>query len=324
VALLIDRGGRDVFSQGQTNNAIWLKPFHGAGLDSKETNSTDVSSIPAEPYSLADVSMEPFHRTHYEIVDFHAPFEILLRRSLRDAHTDAERKDSEAAWKELKQRGLEALPYLLTRLDSPDVVLRSKIEDLVDAISTNAAPVLAAGIDNARNDEVARVCCYFLARFETATNAIPHVLPLINREKTRSVAFYTLGHLRARQAFDPAVAALGDAKETVRLRAAQALGRIGNPRAIPSLIPALEDEIWSVRYAAEDALVALGKPSIGPLRRAFARAGPRARPHIIEALARLGDGRARALAHAELRGEDPLVRRAVEQEVEEELRQARQ
>jgi len=323
VALLIDRGGKDIFSQGQTNNAIWLKPLYGAGLDTGETNSSDLSSIPAEPFSLADVVVPHVQRTVYEPVDVHAPFERLLRRSLRDAHTDDERKDSEAAWKELKQRGLEALPYLLTRLDSPDVVLRSKIEDLIDAISTNAAPVLAAGIDNARNDEIARVCCYFLARFETATNAIPHVLPLINREKTRTVAFYTLGHLHARQAFDPAVAALHDVKETVRLRAAQALGRIGDPRAVPALIPALDDEFWSVRYAAEDALVALGKPAIGPLRRAFAKAGPRARPHIIEALARLGDGRARSLAHEELRDEDPLVRQAVGQQVARELDQAR-
>ncbi len=322
VALLVDRGGKDVFSQGQTNNAIWLKPLYGAGLDTGETNSTAFSPTPAEPFSLADVSMETFHRTIYEKVDIHAPFERLLRRSLREAHTDEEHLDSEAAWKELKQRGLEALPYLLTRLDSPDVVLRSKIEDLIDAISTNAAPVLMAGIDNARNDEVARVCCYFLARFETATNAIPHVLPLINREKTRTVAFYTLGHLHARQAFDPAVAALHDVKEPVRLRAAQALGRIGDPRAIPALIPALDDEIWSVRYAAEDALVALGQPAVGPLRHAFAKAGPRAQPHIIEALARLGDDRARSLAHEELRDEDPLVRQAVEQQVAQELEQA--
>jgi hypothetical protein len=70
-------------------------------------------------------------------------------------------------------------------------------------LGTNAVPLLIDGIDQAKNDEVARLCCYFLARFnEKARAAIPHVLPLINREKTRSVAFYTLGHCaRARHSF---------------------------------------------------------------------------------------------------------------------------
>jgi HEAT repeat protein len=255
-------------------------------------------------------------------VDVHAPIERLLRRSLRDASTEQEHEDSEAAWKELKQRGLEVLPYLLTRLDSPNVVLRSKIEELIDAISTNAAPVLMAGIDNARNDEIARVCCYFLARFETATNAIPHVLPLLEREKTRTTAFYTLGHLRAHEAYAPAMAALNDSDERVRLRAAQALGRIGDFRAAGKLIGALDDEMWDVRYAAEDALVAFGTQGVDPLRRASAKATPRARPHIIEALARLGDRRALSLADAERHGADPLVRKAIEQQLSQDFQEA--
>jgi HEAT repeat protein len=116
--------------------------------------------------------------------------------------------------------------------------------------------------------------------------------------------------LRAREAFLPAMAALNE-RELVRLRAVQALGKIGDRRAIPKLIAELDDEIYDVRYAAEDALVALGKSSIGPLRSAFAKAWPRARPHIVEALARLKDRRALILAGQEYRNEDPLVRDAV-------------
>jgi hypothetical protein len=48
------------------------------------------------------------------------------------------------------------------------------------------------------------------------------------------------------------------------------------------------------------------------LRAAFAKASSRARPHIIEALARLKDHRAHELADAEYRHDDPLVRAAVE------------
>jgi HEAT repeat protein len=182
--------------------------------------------------------------------------------------------------------------------------------------------MLARAIRSAKSDEAARVCCYFLARFETATNAVASVLPLLGREKTRATALYTLGHLRAREAFDVVLAALEDKDELVRLRAAQALGRIGDHQAAGKLIGALDDEMWDVRYAAEDALVALGRQGIDPLRRASAKATPRARPHIIEALARLGDRRALSLADAELRREDPLVRKAVEQQLSQDLQEA--
>ena len=176
------------------------------------------------------------------------------------------------------------------------------------------------GIDHAKNDEVARLCCYFLARFnEKGRAAIPHVLPLIDREKTRSVAFYTLGHLRAREAFVPAMKALDSRQELVRLRAAQALGKIGDRRATSGLIGALDDELWDVRYAAEDGLVAFGRSSIGPLRRAHAKASPRAQPYILEALAKLGDPHALAWARVFYKDSDSLVRAAVEKQLAEEL-----
>jgi hypothetical protein len=51
------------------------------------------------------------------------------------------------------------------------------------------------------------------------------------------------------------------------------------------------------------------------LRGAFTKASQRARPHIVAALARLGDRRALALARVELRAENPLVRAAIEKEL---------
>jgi len=233
----------------------------------------------------------------------------------------SDRPDAATASEELKNRAAAALPYLLTRLDSPEVLVRVKTEDLIDHLGTNAVSALIKGIDTARNDEVARLCCYFLARFdEKARAAIPHVLPLIDRAKARTTAFYTLGHLRAREAFGPAVTALGSPQELVRLRAAQALGRMGDTRAIPKLIAALGDEMWDVRYAAEDALVALGKPSITPLRRACSKASPLARPYILEALAKLGERDALAWARASYRNDDPFVRAAIEKQLEGELK----
>ena len=45
VALMLDLGGEDKYSQGQTNNAIWLKPLYGAGLDCEvPTNNPGATS----------------------------------------------------------------------------------------------------------------------------------------------------------------------------------------------------------------------------------------------------------------------------------------
>jgi HEAT repeat protein len=318
IALMLDLGGQNKYSQGQTNNAIWLKPLYGAGLDCEFTNA-GVGQVPLLALDAITTGAAPTSPTHtrlYQIapVDTHQPIEQLLRRAISD------RPDAQAASDELKKRGTEVLPYLLTRLDSPEVLVRVKTEEVIDHLGTNAVPLLIDSIDHAKNDDVARLCCYFLARFnEKARAAIPHVLPLINREKTRSVAFYTLGHLRAREAFAPALKALESPQELVRLRAAQALGRIGDRRATPKLIGALGDELWDVRYAAEDGLVGFGKQSIGPLRRAFGRASPRAQPHILEALAKLGDSHALTWARPFYKDSDPLVRAAMEKQLAEEL-----
>lgn len=247
IALLLDLAGDDFYSQGQSNNSIWIKPFHGAGLDCEARHVFWSKSEPVpEPPVISK-------RPPCAPVDVHHPTEKLIRRAVSD------RDDADAANRELKGRAAELLPYLLTRVDTPNVSLRSKIEELVDVVGTNAVPMLLEAIRTARNDEMARMCCYFLARFETATNAIPVVLPLLQREKTRATAFYTLGHLRAREALEPALAALDDPDELVRLRAVQALGRIGDARAIPRLRAVLRDPVWYVRFAAEEALTKLCK-----------------------------------------------------------------
>ena len=50
-------------------------------------------------------------------------------------------------------------------MDSPEVLVRVKTEDIIDHLGTNAVPLLIDGIDHAKNDDAARLCCYFLARF---------------------------------------------------------------------------------------------------------------------------------------------------------------
>jgi HEAT repeat protein len=316
IALLLDLGGQDHFSQGQTNNAIWLKPLYGAGLDYEAgTNAVATPPQSADFNYYKPFNAVPSKRAYtLDPVDPHQPIEQLLRRS------NSDKPDAAAATAELKKRGAEVLPYLITRLDSPDVLVRAKTEEIIDSLGTNSIPILIAGIDHAKNDEVARLCCYFIARFdEKASAAIPFILPYVHKDKTRTTAFYALGHLRARVAYPLAIDALADPRELVRLRAAQALGRIANTHSIPKLITALNDEMYDVRYAAEDSLIALGKPSLKPLRAAFAKALPRARPHILEALAKLGDTHALEWAKSEFKNDNTLVQAALEKQLTEEL-----
>ena len=304
IALLLDLGGHGNYSQGQTNNAIWLKPLYGVGFDSEVS---PIAPDRARPYTPNQPPPRPAGRLNkIAPVDPRQPIEHLFRLATSD------HPETGKAWDELKQRAAEALPYLITRLASPNIMVRIKVEELVDHLNTNSIPPLIAGIHAATDDDVARLCCYYLARFdEKARAGIPAVLQLINRDRCRTTAFYTLGHMRATEAFRPAIAALDESRELVRLRAAQALGKIGDCRAIPALLRKLDDEMYDVRYAAEDALVKFGQPSRDPLRDAYRHATPRAQAHILEALAKLGDETALILACEYYRNDDSLVRNAV-------------
>lgn len=280
IALLLDLAGDDSFSQGHSNNTAWIKRWYGCGWDVEAPRD----AVPARPRRPAQRAPPPPTPWLGAAIDPYHPVERLLRRANSDRENAAE------AWNQLKAGGIESLRYLVTRLNSPDVMIWVRTEDLVDHLGAEAVPVLMEGIRRTVDSEQARSCAYLLARFPDATNAIPVVLPLLKRADSRSTALYTLGHLRARQAIPAARRALRDRDPLVRMRAAQALGRIGDQRAVPLLLRALEDEWWHVRYAAQDALAALS--ATNAIHHALPAASARARAHLIEALAQCGDARA--------------------------------
>ncbi len=188
IGLLLDLGGRDHYSQGQTNNAIWLKPLYGAGLDYEASTNVLSERVVAALLRSAELNgPEPInvvsHKRLYAIdpIDPHQPIEQLLRRA------NSDKPDAAAATAELKKRGAEALPYLITRLDSPDVLVRAKTEEIVDSLGTNSIPVLIEGIEHAKNDEVARLCCYFLARFDEKATAAGTGCPTATRPRQNKI-----------------------------------------------------------------------------------------------------------------------------------------
>jgi hypothetical protein len=281
IAMLLDLGGKDKFSTMATDKFPALKPNFGVVFKTESEFVGQALRLPRPKTMAGDAPVLQSTRRPRETVDVNHPIEQLLRRAISD------KPDAQAAWDELKNRGAEVLPYLLTRVDSPNVLVRVRAEDLVDFLGTNAVPALISGMETAKNDDVARICAYFLARFESATNAIPHVLPLLSREKTRATALYALGHLRAREAVPQMLSALNSTNELVRLRAAQALGKIGDRRAVPALIRALDDEFFHVRYAAMDSLVKIGPASRRQLVGARRKSSPLTREYIDEALKKL-------------------------------------
>jgi HEAT repeat protein len=304
---MLDLAGKDTYPQGHTNNAIRLKPMYGAGLDAEGLELPAPGRVIPLEFPLRKADPAPTARLYAaRSVDAHHPIEHLFRRAI------SEHPDAKEAWQEVKQRAVEVLPYLINRLNSPNIEYGLKFGELVDHLGTDSIPLLIAGLSGTQDDGIAGRCCSFLARFdEKARVSIPAVLPLLDRDRTRVTALYTLGHMRAAEAFSRAMEALDSDRELVRLRATQALGRIGDRRATARLIRKLDDELYPVRYAAEDALVAFGKSSIAPLAAAYRRASDRARPHILEALARLGDERGFRWGLAFYKNDHTLVREAV-------------
>ncbi len=146
IALMLDLDGNDSYSQGQSNNAVWLKPLHGAGLDVEIGGQA--AGLPRPATTAAEPPTRQTAKRLYTIapVDAHHPIEHLLRVAISD------KPDAGRAWDELKHLATEALPYLLSRLDSPNVLVRAKTEELIDHLGTNSIPALIAGIDHARSD----------------------------------------------------------------------------------------------------------------------------------------------------------------------------
>jgi len=304
VAVLLDLGGDDVYSQGFANGEAWLKPGHGAGWDLEAVRkeapapALEHPRFPAAPPSPPRPSRPPVDPAH--------PVERLLRRAVREAETPDQAKDKQSAIDELTRRGLEVLPYLFGRLNSPDVLVRVRVEGILDATGPAAVPLLAEALKSP-DREVVRAVAQLLSRFEDprATQAL---LPLLEDEKTCGTALTALAKFRAKEALEPCLGMLAadpPRTELIRLRAAVALGRIRDARAVDALLKALDDPLWNVRTAAEEALVEIGEPAREPLAAFFPAASPRAKPYVVRALAALKDRRALTFSREAWQGVDP-------------------
>jgi HEAT repeat protein len=146
-------------------------------------------------------------------------------------------------------------------------------------------------------------------------------------EHCRAAAALALGMLRSPLALKPLARALGDASAAVRQQVAESLGELGDPITADLLLDALADEqeVVEVRAAAARALGNLHLPHALPIFQGLLGApDPALRIAAIEALGRLGFGRAyRLLAPILWRDPDRAVRHAAARVVAQ-LAEARQ
>lgn len=111
----------------------------------------------------------------------------------------------------------------------------------------------------------------------------------------RAAAAWALGMLRSPLALKPLARALGDASAQVRRQVAESLGELGDPVTTDLLLDALadEEEPLEVRAAAAQALGNLHLPQALPvLQELLAMPDPALRVAAVNALGRLGFGRA--------------------------------
>ncbi|MCX7827289.1 MAG: HEAT repeat domain-containing protein, partial [Verrucomicrobiae bacterium] len=292
VALFCDLAGRDAYVGGGRDNFIWLKPFHGAGLDTEITNAVWQASQHAMRHTQYEMpeALEP----RYDPTPWHAPrnaaerdLAALYERTISYGDSGEKLAAKQRAIDAIRKRGAAALPFLIRQLDRREPMARQRIEDWVSDWGKESIPALLEGL-SIDNLDIRRHCIFFLRQWPDP-RVPPAVMKFLGVERLQPVCLHTLGKQRAADALDDALRLLQSSpKELVRMRAAQALGRIGSPNAIPALITALDDPLWDVRRQAEHALVTLGKPSAGPLLDALPKLSLRALPHAIVALGKLG------------------------------------
>jgi HEAT repeat protein len=156
-------------------------------------------------------------------------------------------------------------------------------------LATNAAALTAAL--RQRAPEVRAEAARLIAEnnIEVAPSVLVDGLNDPNPNVRRFCAM-ALGRKRVAAAVRPLFELLRDDDWRVRAEAATALGRIGDARAAAWLVQLLGDNDAYVRFCAASALRDLVRESNrGLLRRAYARAGPVARPSLAIALGQLAE-----------------------------------
>lgn len=225
----------------------------------------------------------------------------------RYGNTEVRRERKAQAVEELRQRGLEALDYLVTHSHLKNIWFRIYAQQLVEQLSAGeAVPVLLRYVDSSEKD-VRKNAVYFLGFYDAPEHAAK-IMTLLDDEELAGVAIRTLGKWKVSSASMRIVPFLEDDEERRRIMAANALREIGDPRTVPALIEALDDEFFTVRRTAGRALESMSNEAEPALLRATRSLPPVGIREVIRVLKPHASRRSRRTVEQLLDHEDPGVR----------------
>jgi HEAT repeat protein len=185
---------------------------------------------------------------------------------IRAASGDIKFKDQvEPCKKAIVEMGTNAIPQMLTKLNTRDAREIQTVIDIFKGIGESAVKPLSAYVNN--SDSFSRRASIRCLEEIKSPSAVNPLLAVVNHEdyRTRAAAVSALGSIGDVQADEAVMRALTDKNELVATAGAIACGKIKTGINIHLLIGALLHPYYGVRYGAAKALAAIGEPAVEPL-----------------------------------------------------------
>lgn len=234
-------------------------------------------------------------------------FDQLMFHAARYGNTEEKREHKRLAKEELMGRGGEALRYLVGRCSIENLWFPTYAAELVSRLDKSVAVPVLLDLLGSEEQDVRRLAAFFLGFYDVPEHA-DRILPLLRDEELCGAGVRTLGKWKVRKAVLEITPFLQNAKERLRVLAANALRDIGDPLAAPYLAEALKDPYFTVRCAAARALVKLGPDAEPTLLTLLPSARVPARRQIIRVLGELRSQRSVGPLRKLLADEDPGAR----------------
>lgn len=211
------------------------------------------------------------------------------------------------AGRALSRIGEPALTELLELAQSASAPVReAAVEALGSANSPRAVDALIQAIADS-NQNVSRAAVRALGETKSE-RAVGPLLSLLASESLGTLASEALSEL-GQPAVPGLIAALKDARPTVRALAARALGEIASREAVPALIELANGDSGNPRAEAIEALSKIGDPAaLNAISRAMHNGSVITRRKAIRALARMRDPKVIDMLTAALEDRDAEVR----------------
>lgn len=175
------------------------------------------------------------------------------------------RDEVEPSKQALIAMGAEAIPQMLTKLNTRSAREMHTIVAIFEGIGENAVEPLAKKL-KARDDYVRRLAIRCLADIKSP-KAIEPLAAIANHDdfRTRAGIMRALGLIGHKSGAEFVLKGLSDDDELVATSAAVACGLIKENINPLALVDALSHPYFGVRYSAMKSLVDLGESSVGPL-----------------------------------------------------------